>query len=340
MPVSKEYIVKRLLMGVGVIFGALIIVFLITRVIPARPELVWAGPRARLEDIERVREMLKLDRPIYEQLGYYLYDFITGNWGVSWRTKRPVLSDIAVALPATLELTITGFIIAFIVGLPLGFVAAIKRGTWVDSLIKSIAILEASFPVYWVALILYLVFCQTLKILPGGNRIDSILAIETNFHYITGFVAIDSIIEGNTAILLDWLRRLILPSIAVSLYPMGLTIRMSRAVASEILNEQYIRALAAWGLRYRAILYKYVLKGTLAPVVGALGLSFGYTLVGAFLVELIFVWPGLGYYVGMSLLSFDYPAVIGGITIVAIFYVAINIAVDILHAYIDPRVKL
>ncbi len=340
MPISREYIVKRLMMSIGVIFGVLIIVFIITRLLPARPELLWAGPRARLEDIERVRQMLKLDRPIYEQLGYYLYNFITGDWGVSWRTKQPVLSDILNALPATLELAITGFIIAFVIGLPLGFLAAVKRGTWIDNIIRTLALVEASFPVYWIALILYLIFSQSLKILPAGGRIDTVLAIETNFHFITGFVAIDSIIQGNTLILLDWLRRLLLPSLAVSLYPMGLTIRMARALASEILSESYTRALAAWGLPKNVILYKYTLRGVLAPIAGALGLSFGYTIIGAFLVELIFVWPGLGYYVGMSLLSFDYPAIVGGITVVAIIYIIINMVIDIIYAYIDPRVKL
>lgn len=340
MPISKEYIVKRLIMSIGVIFGVLIIVFIITRLLPARPELLWAGPRARLEDIERVRQMLKLDRPIYEQLGYYLYNFIIGDWGVSWRTKQPILNDILSALPATLELTITAFIIAFIIGLPIGFLAAVRRGSWIDNIVRIVAILEASFPIYWIALILYLVFSQILKILPAGGRIDTVLAMETNFHFITGFVFIDSIIQGNILILLDWLKRLILPSLAISLYPMGLTIRMSRALASEILNEPHIKALVAWGVPKNIILYKYTLKGVLAPIAGALGLSFGYTIIGAFLVELIFVWPGLGYYVGMSLLSFDYPAIIGGITIVAIIYVIINMIVDIIHAYIDPRVRL
>jgi len=340
MPVTKEYVVKRVIMGVGVVFGVLIIVFIITRVIPARPELVWAGPRASREVLERVRQMLMLDKPIHVQLAYYLYNFVTGNWGVSWRTKQPVLDDILHALPATLELVTTGFVVAFVIGLPLGFLAAVRRGSWVDSVIRTVALLEASLPTYWAALILFFVFSQSLRILPAGGRVDTALAMETGFREITGFVLVDSILQGNIAVLLDWLKRLVLPSIAVSLYPMGLTIRMVRALASEVLSEPYIRTLNSWGLPRNVILYKYVLRGILAPVIGALGLSFGYTLIGAFLVEVIFVWPGLGYYVGMSLLSFDYPAIVGGITIAAIIYVAVNLVVDILHAYIDPRVKL
>lgn len=340
MPVSRGYLAKRVLSAFFVVLGVLVLVFVVTRLLPVRPEVVWAGPRARLEDLERVRKMLHLDDPLYLQLAYYLRDFFTGNWGVSWATKRPVLQDLLAALPATLELVTLSFLAAFALGVPLGFLAALHRNSALDNAVRVFSLLVASVPTYWAALILILVFAVELGVLPAGGRVDTVLAMRTGFHYITGFALLDSLIQGNIAVFFDALSRLLLPAIAVALYPLGLTIRLSRALAVEVLNEQYTRALYAWGISERTILYKYVFKSVLAPVVGALGLSFGYTIVGAFLVEVVFTWPGVGYYVGTALLNYDYPAIVGGVTLAALVYVVVNTLVDLLHAYIDPRVSL
>ncbi len=340
MPVSKEYVIKRLVLLVLVVFGVLIITFIITRVIPARPELLWAGPHATMEQIEKAREELHLNENIIVQLYFYLSDFIRGNWGISWRTRSSVLYDVLSALPATLELVVSAFIIAIIIGVPLGIIAALKHNKISDHLIRLITILGASMPVFWFALIAQLVFSTWFHWLPASGRVDYVVATETGFHPITGFYVIDSILEGNIAVLVDVIKHLILPAFVLSLYPMGLSARMSRAMMLEVLNEFYIRSATAWGLPKRLIIYKYALKNTLAPIIASLGLSFGYTIIGAFMVELIFVWPGIGLYAAMSLLSLDYPAIIGTVVIVAIFYTAINLVVDIAHANIDPRVKL
>ncbi|MCD6084578.1 MAG: ABC transporter permease [Desulfurococcales archaeon] len=340
MPVSKEYIIKRTFSLIGVVFGATIITFIITRVVPTRPELLWAGPHATLEQIERAREILHLNDPIYVQLGYYLRDLLTGNWGVSWRTKSPVLPGILSALPATLELIIVAFIIAMAIGIPLGIVAALKRGTVIDHVLRVVTVIGASAPVFWLALISQLIFSSWLGVLPSAKRINELLVIETGFHPITGFYLIDSLIQGNIPAFTDALRHIILPAIVLSFYPMCLSARMTRALMIEVLNEWHVRSALAWGLPKRIVLYKYALKNVIAPVVASLGLSFGYTIIGAFMVELVFVWPGIGMYAAMSLLSFDYPAVVGCVLFIAIFYTLINTVVDIIHAIIDPRVKL
>ena len=340
MPVSKEYIVKRLILLVVVVFGVLIITFVITRVIPAHPELLWAGAHPTEEQIKKAREELHLDDPIYIQLFYYLRDFLMGNWGVSWRTRQPVLSDILSALPATLELVITAFIIAIALGIPLGALAALKRNTWVDHVIRIVSVLGASVPVFWLALIFQLVFSSWLGVLPGAKRVDEFIVLETGFKPITGFILLDSLLEGNFAVFVNALHHIILPAIVLAFYPFGLSARMTRAIMTEVLNELYTRSALAWGLPRRVVIYKYALKNTLAPVIASLGLSFGYTIIGAFMVELIFVWPGIGLYAAMALLSYDYPAIIGSIVLVAIFYTVINMIVDIIHAIIDPRVKL
>ncbi|MEM4762669.1 MAG: ABC transporter permease [Desulfurococcaceae archaeon] len=340
MPVTYSYITKRLFSLILVVFGVLIITFILTRVIPARPEILWAGPHAPLEAIERARRELHLDEPIHIQLIYYLENFFKGNWGVSWRTRQQVLQDILSALPATLELVVVGFTIAMVLGIPLGFYSALRIGSIKDDIIRTIAIVGASMPVFWTALILQLVFGIWLKILPAGKRIDTVLVLATGFRPITGFYLLDSLLQGNMIVFVDVLRRIALPAITVSLYPLSLTIRMVRSIAIEVLNENFVRFLEANGISRSKLIYKYVLKNVISPVIASLGLSFGYTIIGAFMVELVFVWPGVGYYAGMALLSHDYPAVLGSIVFVALFYSAINLVVDIVHAWIDPRVKL
>ncbi|MEM4570120.1 MAG: ABC transporter permease [Desulfurococcaceae archaeon] len=340
MPVTYSYITKRLFSLILVVFGVLIITFILTRVIPARPEILWAGPHAPLEAIERARRELHLDEPIHIQLIYYLENFFKGNWGVSWRTRQQVLQDILSALPATLELVVVGFTIAMVLGIPLGFYSALRIGGIKDDIIRTIAIVGASMPVFWTALILQLVFGIWLKILPAGKRIDTVLVLATGFRPITGFYLLDSLLQGNMIVFVDVLRRIALPAITVSLYPLSLTIRMVRSIAIEVLNENFVRFLEANGISRSKLIYKYVLKNVISPVIASLGLSFGYTIIGAFMVELVFVWPGVGYYAGMALLSHDYPAVLGSIVFVALFYSAINLVVDIVHAWIDPRVKL
>jgi len=340
VPVSKEYIVKRALSLIAVVFGAAIITFVITRLVPARPELLWAGPHATMEQIEQARKILHLDDPIYVQLGYYLKDLITGNWGISWRTKSPVLPGILSALPATLELIIIAFAIAMVIGIPLGVIAALKRGTIIDHILRVVTVSGASAPVFWLALIAQLVLSNWLGLLPSAKRVDEIIILETGFKPITGFYLLDSLLQGNIPVFVNALRHIILPALILSLYPLCLSARMTRALTIEVLSEWHIRSALAWGLPRRVVLYKYALKNVIAPVVASLGLSFGYTLIGAFMVELVFVWPGIGMYAAMSLLSFDYPAVVGCVLFVAIFYSVINTMVDIIHAIIDPRVKL
>lgn len=340
MPVSKEYIVKRLISLLFVIFGVLVITFIITRVIPARPELLWAGPHATIEQIEKARRALNLDKPIYVQFFLYLRDFLAGNWGVSWRTRTPVFNDIMTSLSATLELVMAGFVIAIIVGIPLGVLAALKRYSRVDDSIKVVSVVGASVPVFWLALIAQLALSNWLGIFPTAKRVSEGVVLATGFRPITGFYVIDSILQGNLPVLADTISHLILPALVLSAYPLCLCARMTRALMIEVLSEQYIRSLKAWGLPTNLVLFKYALKNTIAPVVASLGLSFGYTIVGAFMVEIIFVWPGIGYYAAMSLLSFDYPAIMGCVVVVAIFYSVINTLVDIAHSIIDPRLKL
>ncbi len=339
MPVPREYVVKRLLLLVFVVIGVLVITFVITRIIPARPEFLWAGPHATEEQLKRARQELHLDEPVHVQLYYYLLDFFRGNWGVSWRTRLPVLNDLLTALPATLELVIVAFLLASLIGIPLGIYSALRYGRIADQIIRVLTILGASVPVFWIALIFQTAIGIWAGVLPAGKRVDDYLAYITGFKPITGFYILDSIIQGNLPVFIDVLRHIIMPAFVLSIYPLSLSSRMSRSLMIEVLNENHVRSLEVWGVPQKTILFKYALRNVIVPVIASLGLSFGYTLVGAFMVELIFVWPGLGYYAGMSLLSYDYPAIIGVVILVALFYSLINLVVDLIHAWLDPRVR-
>lgn len=327
-------------MLIFVVLGVMVITFVITRVIPAHPEFLWVGAHPTKEQLEEARKILHLDDPILLQLYYYISEFFQGNWGISWRTKTPVVTDIQKALPATLELLIFAFSLGVIVGIPLGVISALKRNKLADHVIRITSVGGASLPVFWFALILQFVFTNLLKLLPAGGRVDTTVMLETGFQPITNFYLLDSLLQRNFSVFFSVLSHIILPSLALAAYPLSLTARMTRTMMTEVLQENYIRTVKAWGLPERTILYKYALKNSLAPVITSLGLSFGYSLIGAFMIEIIFVWPGIGYYAAMSLLSFDYPAATACIVVVAIFYSVINTIVDIVHSIIDPRIAL
>jgi len=340
MPVSLTYIAKRVLQTVAVVFGVITIVFIVTRVIPAHPEFLWAGPHATDEQLRKAREILHLDEPIYIQYIYYLQLLAKGDLGVSWRTRNPVLQDILAALPATLELTIAGFCIGVVVGLLLGVSAALRYNNLIDRLVRVLSVAGSAVPPFWLALIFQLVFSIWLNILPGGYRMDPTLQLLSGFKPITGFYTIDTLLMGRIDLFVDVVKRLVMPSLVISIYPMMLTARMARSLVLESLQEDYVRNLRSWGVSDRAIIRRYILRAVMPPIIASLGLSFGYTLVGAFLIEIIFSWNGLGSYMASSLLSYDYPAIIGGLMIIAIIYSVINTVVDIVQAHIDPRVRL
>ncbi|RLG86285.1 MAG: ABC transporter permease, partial [Thermoprotei archaeon] len=206
MPVRREYLIKRALLLVLVIFGVILITFFITRIIPARPELLWVGPHATIEQIEKARKFLHLDEPYHIQFLYYIRDLLTGNWGISWRTKTPVINDIKTHLPATLELIVFAFIIAIGIGIPLGVLAALKKYSIVDHFIRIFTVSGASVPVFWLALIAQLVLSNWLGVFPSAKRVDEEIVIETGFNPVTGFYLLDSLVQGNMPVFTSVIR--------------------------------------------------------------------------------------------------------------------------------------
>jgi peptide/nickel transport system permease protein len=333
-------VVRRVVHALIVIIGVLLITFLVSHVIPGNPAALYAGSHPTAQAIQKAKETLGLNKPIYVQFYIYVTDLLQGNLGVSIRTHNPVLSDVTVGLAATLELIILAFLIALIGGVLVGVFSASHRDHLPDHVGRVVAILGVSMAPFWLAMILQLIFAQTLNLFPLGGRLSTSVSIIYPVRTITGFNLIDSLLEGNFVAFSDSLWHLILPALALATYPFGLTVRMVRTMMIEVLQENYTRSALAWGLPQRIILFKYALKNAISSTVIAIGMSFAYSLTGAFLDEIIFVWPGLGTYTALSILALDYPAIMGAVIVVAAFYVAINLLVDIFQAFMDPRVTL
>lgn len=335
-----EYLVRRLLLAVLVLIGVSIVTFVVSRLVPSDPAVLWVGPRAKPEQVEAARVKLGLDRPLYEQYMRYVGDVVRGDFGISVNTHRPIIDDLKVHLPATLELVFFGMIITVAVGIPLGVLSGARKDTWLDHVSRVFAVMCVSTPVFWLALILQLIFFRRFHLLPLGARVSREIALFNPILQITGFYLVDSALTGNWEALRDALVHIILPAITISSYGIGLSIRMTRASMIEVLEQKYITAAWAAGLSRRTVFFKLALKNAIVPTLMVLGLSFVYQVSGAMLVEIMFIWPGLGTYLLTAILNMDFPVVVSVALVVTVFYVFTNLGLDLLQAVIDPRVSL
>lgn len=333
------YAGRRLALGLVVVWGLTVVTFLLARVVPGDPAARWAGPHATAEEIERAREELGLDRPIWAQYGLYLAELARGDLGVSIRTHQPVRDDIRAFLPASLELTLAGMAIAVVLGVPLGVAAAVREGRWVDHLTRVLSVGGVSMPTFWLAMILQLVFFKELHLLPLSGRIDTMTPLIHPVRTITGSYLVDGLLAGDWPVVRDAAAHLALPAVTLSAYPMGLIVRMLRSSLIEVLGEDYVRTARAAGFAERVVVYRYALRNALAPALTVVALTFAYSLTGTFLIESVFDWPGLGAYAALAVLTNDYPAIVGVTIVVAVFYVGLNLAVDLAQAFLDPRVR-
>ncbi len=334
----RRFILRRLLLGVIVMFGVALVTFFVARVIPSDPAAKWAGPRATPEQIAKARVELGLDKPLTVQFGKYLMDLLHGNLGYSLRTRRPVALELMENLPATIELVLISTFAAVFVGVPLGVISAKQKDHLVDHLSRLFSIGAVSLPTFWIGLILQLVFARTLHWFPMGGQLSTEIKLTMEIPHVTGFLILDSLVTGNFVIFFDALWHLVLPGITIGLYPVGLVARMTRSALLEILNEDYITAARSYGLRDRIILWSYALKNSIGPTSTVVALSIGYTLVNTFLTETIFTWPGIGSYVATAVIGLDYPAIMGVTIFSAFSYVILNLVADNIIA-LDPRVR-
>ncbi len=330
-----RYIARRLLMLIPVLIGISIITFVMIRLIPGDPARIMAGERATEEQVQRVREMWGLDKPLHEQYIIYMKNLARGNLGRSLKRNEAVTQELRWALPTTIELAFAAMFVAILIGIPAGIIAAYKQNSWWDLLVMVGSMVGISMPVFWLGLLLIYVFALKLGWMPPSGR----LSVGIKITPITGMYTVDALITGNWRGFVDALKHLIMPAVAVGTIPMAVIARMTRSSLLEVLRQDYIRTARAKGLAERAVIFRHALKNAFLPVVTIIGLQLGTLLVGAILTETIFALPGMGRLIVDRILSRDYPVVQGAVLVFAATFVFINLIVDISYAYLDPRIR-
>ncbi|ADO41472.1 ABC transporter permease subunit [Ketogulonicigenium vulgare] len=331
-----RFLFRKLIVIVPVLIGITIVSFGFVRILPGDPVMLMAGERGLTpERHAQLMAQFGYDRPILVQYFSYLGDVLTGNFGTSLVTKKPVLADFAALFPATVELAICAVILAALIGIPLGVLAAVKRGSWFDQIAMSIALTGYSMPIFWWGLLLIILFSSTLGWTPVSGRIG----LMYYFPNPTGFMLWDAATSGQTGAFTSAVRHLILPSIVLATIPMAVLARQSRSAMLEILGEDYVRTARAKGLSPLRIVGLHALRNALIPIVTTLGLQIGALLTGAILTETIFSWPGIGKWMVDSISKRDYPVVQGGLLLIAAIVMAVNLLVDVLYAVINPRIR-
>jgi peptide/nickel transport system permease protein len=276
-----------------------------------------------------------LDLPLWERYFIFLKGLLHGDLGISIATQRPVLDDIVAYAPATIELATAGFVLAVIVGIPLGIMAAVRRDTWIDHTARFLSLIGVSSPTFWLAFIMLAVFYGGLQIAPGPGRLDYVAVPPPT---VTGLFLVDTVLARDWDAFRDAFGHLILPSVVLAATTLGLITRTTRASMLESMQQDYVRMARAKGLQERAVVMSHVLPNALIPVVTLGGLAYANLLTGAVMTETVFSWPGLGLYTFRSAAALDFPAIMGITIIVAVTYLLINLVTDISYALLDPRV--
>jgi peptide/nickel transport system permease protein len=336
----SAYLLRRLGLAALVLIGVMVVTFVVSRVVPSNPAALYAGPRSRPEQVAALEVKLGLDKPLPLQFVRYIGDVLRGDFGESFKTHRLIATDLRVFLPATLELVIGASLLALVIGVPFGVLSGARRSGWLDQATRMISIGGVSIPTFWMALMLQLFFFGWLGWLPLGGRLSTMVTLYHPIETITGLYIIDAAVSGNWVAWRDTLHHLILPTAVLAAYPVGLAIRMTRAATVEVLTEPYIDAARAAGLPPRMILFRLALKNAIIPTLTVLGLTFAWSISGAFLIELVFSWPGVGKYVTDAIIRVDFPVVMAVTIVVTIIYITINIIVDMIQVALDPRIRL
>ncbi|MDP2871995.1 MAG: ABC transporter permease [Bacillota bacterium] len=332
-----SYLGKRLVGAVFVLAGLSVVIFLIARVVPGDPVRMALGPQAPQAVVEDLRKQLHLDKPLHVQYYYWVSGAVRGDFGISLMTNRPVTADLKEYLPATLELVLFASILHGLFGLILGIVAAAYSDSWLDNFVRVFAYIGVTTPGFVFAVLFMLIFGYWWHLLPVIGRIGYGVTVPPT---ITGMMTVDSLLTGNLPAFADALKHLILPSVALSMGAMSQEARITRSSMVENLNKDYIYMSVAQGIPRRIIMRKYLLKPSLIPTVTVFGLGCASTMAGAFLVELIFNWPGFARYGITGMLMKDLNVISATVLVVALCFVVVNIIVDLVVAYLDPRIRL
>jgi dipeptide transport system permease protein len=331
-----KFLTSRLLTFIPTFLGVTLISFAFIRVLPGDPIIVMAGERGLTE--ERYAELMTqfgFDKPMIAQFWDYFVGVLQGDLGQSYVTKKPVWDEFFALFPATLELSACAMIFAILLGLPAGVIAAVNRGKFFDRALMSTALIGYSMPIFWWALLLIIVFSGNLQWTPVSGRIDLIYYFPNE----TGFMLYDAFVSGQKGALWSAVRHLILPTIVLGTIPLAVIARQTRSAMLEVLGEDYIRTARAKGMSPIRINGVHALRNALIPVITVIGLSVGTLLAGAILTESIFSWPGIGKWMVDSIFRRDYPVVQGGLLLIAVMVMIVNLLVDVLYGVINPKIR-
>lgn len=317
--------------------GLLLVTFIIGRVVPIDPVLAIVGDRAPANVVDRVREELGLNRPLYEQFAIYVWDVLHGDLGDSVLTANPVAEDIRRVFPATLELATVATFFGVLFGIPMGVMAGVYQGRWPDQVIRVVGLLGYSIPVFWLGLMGLLLFYARLDWVPGPGRLD--VFYEGLVDPVTGVLLIDSAMAGEWEIFWNAASHLVLPAAILGYFSLAYISRMTRSFMLEQLSQEYITTARVKGVKEWRVIWVHALGNVWVPLVTVIALSYANLLEGSVLTEIVFAWPGLGYYLTQSLLSADMNAVLGATMVVGAVFIGINILSDVLYKFLDPRAR-
>jgi peptide/nickel transport system permease protein len=331
-----SYLIRRLVGFVAVMIGISIITFGLSHLVPADPAIVAMGDHATDEQINAFREKYGLNKPIPEQYWIYVTNLLQGDLGTSLHTRRPVAEDLRNFFPATFELSLTALVLSILIGIPAGVISATARNRLPDHIVRIVSLIGGSVPIFWLGLILIGFFYGRLGWLPGGARIDKFIPPPSE---VTGLFTVDSLLAGDYTAFWSCVQHLLLPALALGYFSTAIIARMMRSSMLEVLNQVYVLAARAKGLRQGMVVWRHAARNALIPTVTTIGVTFGSLLSGAVLTETIFSWPGLGRYATSSAINLDFPAVMGVTLLAALVYTLANLIVDVSYQWLDPRIR-
>lgn len=334
----QHFILRRLLLLIPLLIGVTLVAFIISRAVPSDPVNAALGQNAVSDEelVAAFRAKWGLDKPPHIQYLTYVGNLLQGDMGQSISTHRPVIDDLRRFLPATIELATAAIILAVIVGVPFGVISAVRRNTWIDQTSRVLSLIGVSAPVFWLALLGLYVFYGQLGWLPGPGRLD--IGVEPPPR-MTGLYTVDALIAGDFALFWNAIAHLILPSLVLAAFSMGLITRMTRSSMLESLGQDYVRTARSKGLHEVRVILRHTFRNALIPTVTVLGLAYGNLLTGAVLTETIFSWPGIGQYAFQASVSLDFPAIMGVTMLIAFVFIMANLIVDITYVFLDPRLR-
>jgi peptide/nickel transport system permease protein len=334
----SHYILRRIVLIVPMLLGITLVMFVLYNLTQVDPIVMIVGERQLNNPaiVEAARERWGLDRPPWEQYLSYVNNYLHGDLGLSFLTRRPVIDDLMLYLPATVELAFVSLLFAVGIGIPVGVLAGVRKGSLFDRAAWGVSLLNASLPPFWTGLVVLFVLYYHLGLMPGPGRLAPRMAAPET---ITGLYTLDSLLTGNWPAFWSALHHLMLPAFILGSFTLAIIMRVTRAAIIDEMRNDYIRTARSKGLGERAVIVRHALRNVVIPLITILGLAFAGLLGGAVMTETVFDWPGIGTYLVKAASSLDYPAIQGGTLLIALIYIVINLMVDILYGVLDPRVR-